>query len=103
MKNIDIKSLIIGALLTSTVLLGVAATGKTDKWDDMQEWAVGRVGFGAVPGPEGNKWVLITKGRDVNGKEQKQVLIFSAEWPEGWEPVERGPRGIYWHVRKRIK
>ena len=41
-KNIDIKSLIIGGLLTSTIFLGVAATGKADKnsWDDEQEWAV---------------------------------------------------------------
>ena len=29
MKNIDIKSLIIGALLTSTIFLGVAATNTT--------------------------------------------------------------------------
>ncbi len=40
MKTIDIKSLIIGALLTSTIFLGVAATSQTDKWDDKQEWAV---------------------------------------------------------------
>ena len=40
MKNIDIKSLIIGALLTSTIFLGVAATSPTDKWDDEQQWKV---------------------------------------------------------------
>jgi len=39
MKNIDIKSLIIGALLTSTIFLGIAATSPTDKWDDKQEWS----------------------------------------------------------------
>jgi len=38
MKNIDVKSLIIGALLTSTIFLGVAATGTTDKWDVNQKW-----------------------------------------------------------------
>ena len=38
MKYIDIKSLIIGALLASTIFLGVAATGVNDKWDDKQEW-----------------------------------------------------------------
>ena len=40
MKNIDIKSLIIGALLTSTIFLGVAATSKDDKgkWDFQQKW-----------------------------------------------------------------
>ena len=41
MKNIDIKSIIIGALLTSTIFLGVAATSKADagKWDENQVWA----------------------------------------------------------------
>ena len=50
MKNIDIKSLIIGALLTSTIFLGVAAvpsgTGTIhdgviwDTWDENQVWEV---------------------------------------------------------------
>ena len=40
MKNIDIKSLIIGALLTSTIFLGVAATSPTDKWDKNQKWEI---------------------------------------------------------------
>ena len=40
MKNIDIKSLIIGALLTSTIFLGVAATSPTDKWDNNQKWEI---------------------------------------------------------------
>ena len=40
MENINIKSLIIGALLTSTIFLGVAATSPTDKWDEKQIWEV---------------------------------------------------------------
>ena len=40
MKNIDIKSLIIGALLTSTIFLGVASTSVDDKWDYKQVWRV---------------------------------------------------------------
>ena len=40
MKNIDIKSLLIGALFTSTIFLGVAATGPDDKWDKDQVWHV---------------------------------------------------------------
>ena len=40
MKTIDIKSLIIGALLTSTIFLGVASTSPTDKWDKEQKWEV---------------------------------------------------------------
>ena len=38
MKNIDVKSLLIGALFTSTIFLGIAATGPTDKWDERQQW-----------------------------------------------------------------
>ncbi len=38
MKSIDIKSLIIGALLTSTIFLGIAATGPKDAWDANQVW-----------------------------------------------------------------
>ena len=43
MKNIDIKSIIIGVLLTSTIFLGVAATSPTDKWDNDQKWRVQEV------------------------------------------------------------
>ena len=49
MKNIDVKSFIIGALLTSTIFLGVAAapsgTGTAKDasvWDDKQEWEIKR-------------------------------------------------------------
>ena len=37
-KHIDIKSLLIGILLASTVLLAIGATSPTDKWDGGQEW-----------------------------------------------------------------
>jgi hypothetical protein len=40
MKTIDIKSLLIGTLLTATIFLGIAATGQTDKWDVHQQWEV---------------------------------------------------------------
>jgi len=40
MKSIDTKSLIIGALLASTIFLGVAATSPTDKWDNEQFWLI---------------------------------------------------------------
>ena len=64
MKSIDIKSLIIGALLTSTIFLGVAAaipkgTGKdflpnrgvlrtSDQWDDKQVWELKRISLSAT-------------------------------------------------------
>ena len=68
MKTIDIKSLIIGALLTSTIFLGVAAvprevpsnTGKPPgfneftrpdmQWDDRQAWYVKRLEWKEPPG-----------------------------------------------------
>ena len=43
MKTIDIKSLLIGALLTTTIFLGVAATSPTDKWDGNQVWELKRM------------------------------------------------------------
>ena len=41
MKTLDVKSLLIGALLISTIFLGVAATSPTDK----QQWSVMQVDF----------------------------------------------------------
>ena len=48
MKTIDIKSLLIGGLLASTILLGIAAVpydaskhnSGRGEWDDKQEWSV---------------------------------------------------------------
>ena len=48
MKTIDTKSLLIGGLLASTILLGIAAvpsdtsTPGHSKWDDKQRWWVKR-------------------------------------------------------------
>ena len=53
MKNIDVKSLLIGVLLTSTIFLGIAATGPTDKWDSEQKWKIQTSnGFGIPEGWE---------------------------------------------------
>ena len=55
MKSIDIKSLLIGTLLASTIFLGVAATsprvaatspdGTVINWDNTQVWRVERRGW----------------------------------------------------------
>jgi hypothetical protein len=47
-KHIDIKSLLIGFFLASTVLLGIAATSPTDKWDNAQKWEVRACGRGIL-------------------------------------------------------
>jgi hypothetical protein len=88
MKNIDIKSLIIGALLTSTIFLGVAATSPTDNWDEKQRWATAKLEYGKTQ----KKWFLTEDSKD---------LAHSDKWPEGWEPV--GKTGNSCLVRKRIK
>jgi hypothetical protein len=64
MKSIDIKSLIIGVLLTSTIFLGVAATSKDDKgkWDENQQW---EVSFTTYP----------KDGQFINGWEPYAVLL----------------------------
>ena len=100
MKNIDIKSLIIGALFTSTIFLGVAATSPTDKWDGKQQWEIGTV--------------MAVQKRDDNDEPigHTYTLIANAtyfkfdsdlkEWPKGWEPINKIDR-FSWTVRRRIK
>ena len=86
MKNIDIKSLIIGALLTSTIFLGIAATSPTDKWDDGQEW---------VAGTTSN----IEEAGAISTKKIGKTLFSVAK---GWEPFgTTRTGGTLW--RKRIK
>jgi len=78
-KNIDIKSIIIGALLTSTIFLGVAATSPTDKWDNKQKWQI----------------------RHFNNLNEGIVPIDPEGWePFGWHWTENGYKIAY---RKRIK
>ena len=83
MKNIDVKSLIIGALLTSTIFLGVASTGTTDKWDKEQVWIY-----------------MTLKDETILGFQGKSTT-------KGWEPIgftvgEKGAKGQIL-VRKRFK
>jgi hypothetical protein len=79
MKTIDIKSLLIGTLLTATIFLGIAATGKTDKWDDKQQWESKRKHLARERG-----WVL-----DIQTA------------PAGWEVTNRDDHHIF--LRRRIK
>jgi len=89
MKNIDIKSMIIGVLLTIVIACGVAATGVNDKWDNEQEW-------------------LINTGRSL----REAGFISYVKWGEGqydhhekvtggWEPFGYAVRTYIF--RKRIK
>jgi hypothetical protein len=79
MKSIDTKSLLIGALLASTVFFGVAATSKDDmgKWDKAQQWEV------------------TTVKRSTDGVVKSEL---------GWEPFSgRGGEYNSWFlVRRRI-
>lgn len=81
MKTLDVKSLLIGALLTSTVLLGVAATSPTDKWDDKQVWEV-------------KSYMSI--GSDTAAQQKTNLKV------SGYEPFAIDDRGVTF-VRRRIK
>ena len=93
MKNIDVKSLLIGTLATallfacadadktspSIVSEAKAATGVLDKWAPAQQWEVQSV------------------GRDHGG---------AGKWlmPEGWEPfTNKGDTRTEMWVRRRIR
>ena len=82
MKNIDIKSVIIGVLLTTTVIFGMGAS-KADagKWDDKQVWYVKRLGWDA---PKGHATRLTNRLQ-----------------PQGFEPFAATDKSIFF--RKRIK
>lgn len=73
MKNIDIKSLIIGVLFTSTVFLGCGATGTGDTWDSTQEW------------------------------ETATHSVFKGPIPPGWEPIGLVDDALTVHIRRRLK
>ena len=80
MKKIDIKSLIIGALLTSTIFLGVAAADDNNK-TDKTKWNVAYA-------PIENWW--------ADGKTKGQS-------GEGWEPFAVSGDGKKVFQRYRIK
>ena len=98
MKTLDVKSLLIGALLVSTIFLGVAATGMGDKWSQAQQWETGRI-------------IVLSKGYHLLPDKDRLAEKFAdrythhAEWPAGWEPLSRYLDGTDcgWTVRKRIK
>ena len=94
MKNIDIKSLLIGGLLASTILLGVAAvpkdTGnsfridvpeKHQEWDDKQVWYVKRLGWDE---PKGHATRLTNRLQ-----------------PQGFEPFAATDKHIFFRKRTR--
>jgi len=97
MKNIDIKSLLIGALLTSTIFLGVAATSPTDKWDNSQEWFFADANdlkrLGAAS--------YVEIGRGKGPLDGNPVRVYKTT--DGWEPwVVDGKSGTK-YFRRRIK
>lgn len=89
-KSIDVKSFLIGMLLASTILLGMAATGPTDQWDKQQEWI--EADFSQLKN--------IGQITSVNlGKRRDGAVQTGWKITGGWEPYGDG-KG---HYRKRIK
>ena len=83
MKNIDIKSLIIGVLLTITIIFGMGATGKADagKWDDKQVWYVKRLGW--------------------EGQPEEATRLTNRLQPQGFEPFAATDKHIFFRKRTR--
>ena len=64
MKNLDWESLLIGALLAATVMLGTgAASEKTEKWDAEQQWLIAEVPISEVK-PTKKGWEPISSAGD---------------------------------------
>jgi Spy/CpxP family protein refolding chaperone len=119
MKNIDIKSLIIGALFTSTVIFGVAATSKDDagKWDKEQQWEITTTLTDRLSGDwQNGKLTEETKDYLANMSDRakaarivKDLYLTKRRWEEataGAEPFARtvsSGSSTYWHWRKRVK
>ena len=100
LKSIDGKSLLIGALMASTIFFATGATRPTDVWDNQQEWLT--ISSGDLRGCEdivvGGVRSPITKvtaqrklagGRGFAPITKEDVLV-------GWQPT-----GSSW--RKRIR
>ena len=64
MKNLDWKSLSIGALLAATVMLGTgAASEKAKKWDAEQQWLIAEVPISEA-NPTKKGWEPISSAGD---------------------------------------
>ena len=64
MENLDLKSLSIGVLLTSTVMLGTgAASQKAEKWDADQQWLIAEVPISEAK-PTKKGWEPISSAGD---------------------------------------
>ena len=96
MKNIDFKSLAIGALLTSTIFLGVAATSPTDKWDNEQLWE-----YGSVLASDFGKASFALEYYSSDDPSDTKVKLFE-EFPKGWEIIGGLAKNKV-EVRRRVK
>tara|TARA_B100000614_G_scaffold96871_1_gene87485 strand:- start:67 stop:333 length:267 start_codon:yes stop_codon:yes gene_type:complete len=64
MKNLDWKSLLIGALLAATVMLGTgAASEQAEKWDAEQQWLIAEVTISEAK-PTKKGWEPISSAGD---------------------------------------
>ena len=95
MKNIDMKSLLIGGLLASTIFFGVAATSPTDKWDEDQRWEI------TIVDSSKQKY-------SIAGGYEGQYERFGKEWDDaaiGAEPFAIRDKGVSTDIffRKRVK
>ena len=90
MKNIDIKSLIIGALLTSTIFFGVAAASLGPRTSDV------------ISGNHRPSQVWRVRHTDqialhINEKERVRRDALN----RGWEPFAANDRKVFWRQRTK--
>jgi hypothetical protein len=105
MKNIDIKSLIIGALLTSTIFLGVAATSQDKpekaewgRWDEDQQWLIATTEqLQILDRHDGGKMLYAHPMRNEKGDVASPWVV------KGWEPFGSAKNGANCQFRRRVK
>ena len=91
MKNLDIKSFAIGALLGSIFFLSIGAASKADlgKWDEKQEWL--------IVSRDNLQKANLLKG--ISTKQGNGKMLYHFKATPGWEPF--GANDLYF--RKRVK
>ncbi len=99
MKTIDFKSLIIGILLSTSIIFGTGAAGVIDK----QEWEVTSASSLLMPGTE--QYIMniglpyVNPATQLNETKKPRELWHEAA--DGAEPFAVGDNTVYF--RKRIK
>ena len=101
MKSIDIKSLLIGTLLTTIIFLGVGAAKKKEPWspwDEDQWWLIASTGqLEMLDRHDGGKMLY------PHPMKNEKSDVASPWVVKGWEPFGSTKDGAQCLFRRRIK